>query len=79
MEKNEKKKFSSFHENLFSVPTLVTSSRRTSCPHPHTHRSTMWEGMFLKPHLKYLKYEFKKESKMERTTILSGLCHCHLN
>ncbi len=79
MEKNEKKIFPYFHKNLFSVPTLVTSSPWASCPHPHTHRSTMWECMFLKPHLKYLKYEFKKEIKMERTTILSGLCHCHLN
>jgi hypothetical protein len=35
--------------------------------------------MSSKPLLKYLKYEFQKESKTERLTILSGLCHYHLN
>jgi hypothetical protein len=35
--------------------------------------------MSSKPLLKYLKYEFQKESKTERFTILSGLRHYHLN
>jgi hypothetical protein len=37
------------------------------------------ECLFLKPLLKYLNYELKKNKKVERITILSELCHCYLN